>query len=45
MFPAAAAAAQDVGCSGEEFITACVAGYEAACRIGEYLGKKHYNVH
>lgn len=45
MFPAAIAAAQDVGCSGEEFIAACVVGYEVANRVGEYLGKKHYHVY
>jgi aconitate decarboxylase len=44
VFPAALAVAQDVGSSGEEFLTACVVGYEIACRVGEYLGKKHYHV-
>jgi hypothetical protein len=38
------AAAQDVGCSGEEFLTACVVGYEVADRVGEFLGMKHYHV-
>ena len=44
MFPAAIAAAQDVGCSGEEFIAGCVVGYEVANRVGEYLGEHHYHV-
>jgi len=38
------AVAQDVGATGEEFITACVVGYEFACRAGEFLGKAHYEV-
>ncbi|KAH7155945.1 hypothetical protein EDB81DRAFT_867200 [Dactylonectria macrodidyma] len=42
VFPAALAVAQDVGASGQRFITACVAGYDAACRVGEYLGASHY---
>ncbi|OJJ62984.1 hypothetical protein ASPSYDRAFT_144184 [Aspergillus sydowii CBS 593.65] len=42
IFPTALAVAQDVGASGKEFITACVIGYEFACRAGEYLGKAHY---
>ena len=45
MFPAAIAAAQDVACTGEEFIAGCVVGYEVANRVGEYLGKQHYHVH
>ncbi|KAJ5983364.1 MmgE/PrpD, partial [Penicillium waksmanii] len=42
IFPAALAVAQDLKSSGEEFITACVVGYEVGCRVGEYLGKSHY---
>ncbi|KAJ5679559.1 hypothetical protein N7462_007803 [Penicillium macrosclerotiorum] len=42
IFPAALAVAQDVDASGEEFIVACVVGYEVGCRVGEYLGKSHY---
>ena len=30
--------------TGEEFIAACVVGYEVGCRVGEYLGKSHYEV-
>jgi len=44
VFPAAIAAAQDVGCDGREFLVGCVAGYEVANRVGEYLGKQHYRV-
>ncbi|ENO84263.1 MmgE/PrpD family protein [Thauera linaloolentis] len=44
VFPAALAAAQDTGASGEEFIAACVAGYEAGIRIGEFLGRSHYRI-
>lgn len=44
MYPAALAVAQEVGASGEEFIAACVVGYEVGCRVGEYLGKSHYEV-
>jgi 2-methylcitrate dehydratase PrpD len=42
VFPAVFAAAQHVGASGSEFITAAVAGYEATIRIGEFLGPSHY---
>ncbi|KAL4914557.1 hypothetical protein BDW62DRAFT_190113 [Aspergillus aurantiobrunneus] len=42
IYPTALAVAQDVGATGKEFITACVVGYEFACRAGEYLGKAHY---
>lgn len=44
VFPAALAAAQDVGARGEVFLGAAVAGYEAAARVGEYLGPAHYRV-
>ena len=44
VFPAALAAAQDVGASGADLITACVAGYEAGIRVGEFLGRSHYRV-
>ncbi|KAI2794742.1 hypothetical protein POX_a01343 [Penicillium oxalicum] len=42
VFPAALAVAQDVGATGADFITASVVGYEVGCRVGEYLGKSHY---
>lgn len=44
VFPAALAAAQDLGCSGQELILAAVAGYEAGIRIGEFLGRSHYTI-
>jgi len=44
VFPAALAAAQQTGVSGERFIAACVAGYEIGIRIGEFLGRSHYKV-
>ncbi|KAJ6051714.1 hypothetical protein N7499_011092 [Penicillium canescens] len=42
IFPAALAVSQDIGASGKDFIVACVVGYEVGCRVGEYLGKSHY---
>ena len=42
VFPAALAIAQDRKCSGEDLMTAAVAGYEAGIRIGEFLGRSHY---
>ncbi len=44
VFPAALAAAQEAGASGEDFLTATVAGYEAGTRIGRFLGPAHYKV-
>lgn len=44
VFPAALAVAQNIGASGREFLTACVAGYETGIRAGEYLGLPHYKV-
>ena len=44
VFPAALAIAQDRGCSGQDLITASVAGYEAGIRIGEFLGRSHYRI-
>lgn len=44
VFPAALAAAQDLGCSGRELLLAAVAGYEAGIRIGEFLGRSHYRI-
>ncbi|CAK7231751.1 hypothetical protein SBRCBS47491_008038 [Sporothrix bragantina] len=43
VFPAALAVAQATpGANGKDLITACVAGYDVACRIGEFLGPTHY---
>ncbi len=44
VFPAVLAAAQAVGASGSELITAATAGYEAGVRVGEFLGRSHYRV-
>jgi 2-methylcitrate dehydratase PrpD len=42
VFPPALAVAQSIGASGQEFITAAVAGYEVGIRVGEFLGRSHY---
>lgn len=44
VFPAALAMAQKLGASGKDFLTACVAGYEVGIRVGEFLGRSHYEV-
>jgi len=44
VFPPALAVAQAIGCSGSEFLTAAVAGYEVGIRVGEFLGRTHYQV-
>ena len=44
VFPAALAAAQDLGKSGRDLLLAAVAGYEAGIRIGEFLGRSHYRI-
>ncbi len=44
VFPAVFAAAQQTGASGRDVITAAVAGFEAAIRVGEFLGPSHYKV-
>lgn len=44
VFPPLLAVSQMHAVSGEQFITAAVAGYEAGIRIGEYLGRSHYKV-
>src|SRR5215217_7241177 len=44
VFPAALAAAQEAGASGEDFLTAAVVGYETGTRIGRFLGPAHYKV-
>ena len=44
VFPAALAAAQAMGRSGRELLTAAVAGYEVGIRVGEFLGRSHYRV-
>lgn len=44
VFPPALAVAQDKGSSGRDFITAVVAGYEVGIRVGEFLGRTHYEI-
>jgi 2-methylcitrate dehydratase PrpD len=44
VFPPALACAQALGASGEEMLTAAVAGYEVGIRVGEFLGRSHYKV-
>ena len=44
VFPAVLAAAQATGASGRALITASVAGYEVAVRVGRFLGRSHYRV-
>jgi 2-methylcitrate dehydratase PrpD len=44
VFPAAVATAQALGVSGQQLLTACVAGYEVGIRVGEFLGRSHYKV-
>jgi len=40
--PAALAVAEQIGASGEDFLTAVTLGYEIAIRVGESVGKTHY---
>jgi 2-methylcitrate dehydratase PrpD len=42
VLPAAVAVAQALGASGQQLLTAAVAGYEVGIRIGEFLGRSHY---
>ncbi len=44
VFPAALAVAQATGASGQQLLTAAVAGYEVGIRVGEFLGRSHYKV-
>ena len=44
VFPPALAVAQALGASGQQFLAACVAGYEVGIRVGEFLGRSHYKV-
>jgi len=44
VFSPALAVAQSLQCSGEEFLVACIAGYEVGIRVGEFLGRSHYKV-
>ena len=44
VFSPALAVAQSIRASGEEFLVACIAGYEVGIRVGEFLGRSHYKV-
>lgn len=44
VFPAALAVAQAIGASGQDLLTASVAGYEVGIRVGEFLGRSHYRI-
>jgi len=44
VFPPALAVAQALGCSGRDFLAACVAGYEVGIRVGQFLGRSHYRI-
>jgi 2-methylcitrate dehydratase PrpD len=42
VIPAALAAAESVEATGKRFLFAVIAGYEAAIRVGEAVGRSHY---
>lgn len=42
VMPAALAVAEKLGASGQAFLDAALVGVETACRIGEWLGRGHY---
>ncbi len=42
--PAALAVAEKNGASGNEFLNAALIGAEAACRVGVWLGRAHYQL-
>jgi 2-methylcitrate dehydratase PrpD len=42
VFPPALAVAQEIGVSGRSLLAAGVAGYEVGIRVGEFLGRSHY---
>src|SRR5258708_17674171 len=44
IFSPVLAVAQAIGSSGTELLTAAVAGYEVGIRVGEFLGRTHYQV-
>ena len=44
VYPPVLAVAQTIGSSGSELLTAAVAGYEVGIRVGEFLGRTHYQV-
>src|SRR4051812_5285343 len=44
IFPPVLAVAEAEGKSGRDILTAAIAGYEVGIRIGEFLGRSHYEV-
>ncbi|WP_245469169.1 MULTISPECIES: MmgE/PrpD family protein [unclassified Mesorhizobium] len=44
IFPAVLAVAEAEGKTGREILTACIAGYEVGIRVGEFLGRSHYQI-
>jgi 2-methylcitrate dehydratase PrpD len=44
VFPPVLAVAEAEGKSGREILTAAIAGYEVGIRVGEFLGRSHYEV-
>lgn len=44
VIPAAWAIAEEHGLGGHAFLKSVLAGYEACCRVGMAVGKKHYRV-
>lgn len=44
IFPPVLAVAEAEGKSGRDILTAAIAGYETGIRVGEFLGRTHYEV-
>ncbi|WP_192257964.1 MmgE/PrpD family protein [Mesorhizobium silamurunense] len=44
VFPALLAVAEAEKKNGREILTACIAGYEVGIRVGEFLGRSHYEI-
>jgi len=44
IFPAVLAVAEAERKTGREMLTACIAGYEVGIRVGEFLGRSHYEI-
>jgi 2-methylcitrate dehydratase PrpD len=42
IFPAVLAVAEAEGKTGRDVLVACIAGYEVGIRVGEFLGRSHY---
>jgi len=44
IFPAVLAVAEAEKKTGQDALTACIAGYEIGIRVGEFLGRSHYEI-